>query len=105
MPTDITRKYVPVAARAGCLIVDDSSVFRMEKEVPLVIPEINGSLLRDFQGRIISTPNRSTTPVALCLKPLNDKFGSSASSFPLTKPCRARGRPRTKSFRRRPYPS
>ena len=47
----------------------------MESEVPLVIPEINGSLLRDFQGRIIATPSCSTTPIALCLKPLDDKFG------------------------------
>ena len=74
-PEDITRKYVPIALAAGCVVVDDSSVFRMDPQVPLVVPQINGAELRDFQGQIIATPNCSTTPLALVLKPLHDRFG------------------------------
>lgn len=75
VPDDITRDYVPRAAKAGCLVVDDSSVYRMEKETLLVVPEINGILLRDFQGQILSTPNCTVTPLVLCLKPILDRYG------------------------------
>jgi aspartate-semialdehyde dehydrogenase len=75
VPTEVTRRYVPIALEAGALIIDDSSVYRMHPEVPLVIPEINGSTLRDFQGRLISQPNCSATPVAMCLRPLQEMFG------------------------------
>lgn len=75
VPTDVTKTYVPKAVAAGALVVDDSSVYRMDPAVPLVVPEINGSLLRNFDGKIIANPNCSTIPVALCLKPLADKFG------------------------------
>jgi aspartate-semialdehyde dehydrogenase len=75
VPNDITEKFIPVARRAGCLVVDDSSVFRMDKEVPLIVPQVNGALLRSFMGDLIATPNCSTTPLAMCLKPLQDAFG------------------------------
>jgi aspartate-semialdehyde dehydrogenase len=75
VPNEITKKYVPIAVKHGALVFDDSSVFRMEKEVPLVVPEVNGHLLREFQGNIISTPNCTTTPLVLALKPLHEQFG------------------------------
>lgn len=75
VPDDITRNYVPRATKAGCLVVDDSSVYRMDLETFLVVPQINGSLLRDFQGRILSTPNCTVTPLVLCLKPILDRYG------------------------------
>jgi aspartate-semialdehyde dehydrogenase len=75
VPNEITRKFVPIARKAGCLVIDDSSVFRMDTEVPLIIPQVNGSLLRDFQGDLVATPNCSTTPLAMCAKPLQDNFG------------------------------
>jgi aspartate-semialdehyde dehydrogenase len=74
-PNDVTQKYVPIATKNGCLVIDDSSVFRQSPDVPLVVPEINGSLLRDFDGKIISVPNCTTTPLVLALKPLQDKYG------------------------------
>jgi aspartate-semialdehyde dehydrogenase len=56
-------------------VIDDSSVFRQKSDVPLVVPEINGSLLKDFNGKIISVPNCTTTPLVLALKCLEDRFG------------------------------
>lgn len=75
VPGDVTRRFVPAALEAGCLVIDDSSVYRMHPEVPLVIPEINGALLRGFEGKLISQPNCSATPVVMCLQPLLEHFG------------------------------
>lgn len=75
VPAEVTAKYVPIAVRSGCVVVDDSAVFRMKSDVPLIVPEINGARLRDFQGMLISTPNCSATPLALALKPLADQYG------------------------------
>jgi aspartate-semialdehyde dehydrogenase len=74
-PNLVTERYVPVAVKSGCLVIDDSSVYRLKSEVPLVIPEINGSVLKDFSGKIISTPNCAVTPLALLLSPLHQKWG------------------------------
>ncbi len=74
-PNDVTQKYVPIAIANDCLVIDDSSVFRQKSDVPLVVPEINGSLLKDFNGKIISVPNCTTTPLVLALKCLEDRFG------------------------------
>lgn len=70
VPAEVTRKAVAWAIEQGALIVDDSSEFRMKKEVPLIVPEINGSLLRDFSGSVIATPNCVVTPLVMTLKPL-----------------------------------
>lgn len=75
VPSDITKKYVPMAVEAGCLVVDDSNCYRMRPEVALVVPQVNGAMLKDFEGRILSTPNCTTTPLAMVLKPLLDNFG------------------------------
>jgi len=75
VPNDITEKYTPKANADGCLVIDDSSVFRLNAEVPLVVPEVNGAVLRNFEGLIVATPNCSTTPLVLALKPLLDNFG------------------------------
>ncbi|MBI1860679.1 MAG: aspartate-semialdehyde dehydrogenase [Deltaproteobacteria bacterium] len=74
-PANVTREYVPRAVEAGAIVVDDSSCFRLERGVPLIIPEINGALLKDFEGRIISTPNCAATPIAMALKPLQERYG------------------------------
>lgn len=74
-PQSVTKKYVPHAVDAGTLVIDDSSCFRMEPAVALVVPEVNGHVLRKFQGNIISVPNCTTTPLVLCLKPLQENFG------------------------------
>ena len=75
VPRNVTERFVPIAVSSGTLVVDDSSVYRMNKDVPLIVPEVNGSLLREFTRKILSTPNCTTTPLALVLKPLQDAFG------------------------------
>lgn len=75
VPNDVTRKFVPDAIRAGALVMDDSSEYRMDPEVPLIIPQVNGALLRNFMGKLMATPNCTVTPLAMALKPLQDHFG------------------------------
>lgn len=74
-PTEISREYIPHAVDAGTLVVDDSSAYRMRPDVPLVVPEINAETLRSFTGLVMATPNCSTTPLVLVLKPLLEKYG------------------------------
>ena len=66
---DISRELCPAAAKAGAIAVDDSSVFRLEPGVPLVVPEINADDLEGHHG-IVSTPNCCTVPVAMALHTL-----------------------------------
>ncbi len=68
--TNISRQLVPVAARAGALVIDDSSAFRLEPDVPLVVPEINPEDLEHHRG-ITAIPNCSTTQMVMALYPLH----------------------------------
>lgn len=68
--TEVSREMGPVAARAGAIVIDDSSAFRMEADVPLVVPEVNADDLASHKG-IISIPNCSTTPLVMALTPLH----------------------------------
>jgi len=68
--TEISRWLVPVAAAAGAIVIDDSSAFRMQPTVPLVVPEINGADVEWHQG-VIAIPNCSTTQMAMALYPLH----------------------------------
>jgi len=73
-----SRIWGPVAAEAGAQVVDNSSAWRMEEGVPLVVPEINGSLIKpagEGEGGIISNPNCSTIQVAMAVAPLDEIFG------------------------------
>lgn len=70
----ITKALAPDAVKAGCLVIDKSSAFRMDAEVPLVIPEINPQALRSHKG-IIANPNCSTAVALMALWPLHQKFG------------------------------
>ena len=66
----ISRQYVPLAMKAGSYVIDKSSVFRMQKDVPLIVPEVNGPLLHDANVRLIANPNCVATPLGLALKAL-----------------------------------
>lgn len=69
-------KYAPVAAAAGCVVIDNSSAFRRDPEIPLVIPEVNAHALKDFRKRmIIANPNCSTMQMLVALKPIYDAVG------------------------------
>ncbi|MBI4384193.1 MAG: aspartate-semialdehyde dehydrogenase [Nitrospinae bacterium] len=69
----VSKKFAPIAARAGAVVIDNSSAFRMEKNVPLVVPEVNPHAVGDDPG-IISNPNCSTIQMVLALKPIHDKY-------------------------------
>jgi aspartate-semialdehyde dehydrogenase len=71
---DISRKFAGEAVRRGCLVIDNSSAFRMNPEVPLVVPEINGEALSQHSG-IIANPNCSTAIALMGLYPLHREFG------------------------------
>jgi len=70
----VTRALAPAAVKAGCLVIDKSSHYRMDPEVPLVIPEINPEGLRSHRG-IIANPNCSTAVTLMALWPLHLAFG------------------------------
>ena len=71
---EISRKFVPIARNAGAIVIDNSSVFRMEADVPLVIPEINGEDLRKHGG-LIANPNCTTAVALMAIYPLHRIFG------------------------------
>lgn len=69
----VSEKYVPIAASTGCIVIDNSSVFRMNEKVPLVVPEVNSEKISENTG-IIANPNCSTIQAVVALKPLDDKY-------------------------------
>jgi aspartate-semialdehyde dehydrogenase len=69
----ISREFAPLAAKAGCVVVDNSSAFRMDDAVPLVVPEINAADIRKHQG-IIANPNCTTAIALMALHPLHQAF-------------------------------
>ena len=72
----VSEKYAPIAADAGCIVIDNTSHFRNDFEIPLVVPEVNASSLADFRNRnIIANPNCSTIQMMLALKPIYDAYG------------------------------
>jgi aspartate-semialdehyde dehydrogenase len=66
-----SEKFAPIAVRAGCVVIDNSSAWRMDPEVPLVVPEVNPDDLAKHKG-IIANPNCSTIQMVVVLKPLHD---------------------------------
>jgi len=72
-PASISREYSPIAAKAGAVVVDNSSAWRMDPEVPLVVPEVNPADVAKHRG-IIANPNCSTIQMVVALKPLHDAF-------------------------------
>jgi len=70
---DISREFVPLLSSSGCIVVDNSSVFRMQDDVPLVVPEVNKHEISNHNG-IIANPNCSTIQAVVALKPLDDKY-------------------------------
>ncbi len=70
----ISAEFAPIAAEAGNIVVDNSSYWRMTEGIPLVVPEVNGNILRGYRG-IIANPNCSTTQMVIVLAPLHKKYG------------------------------
>lgn len=74
--SEVSAKYAPIAAQAGCVVIDNTAEFRMDPDVPLVIPEINAAEIANYKKRnIIANPNCSTIQMLVALKPLYDAVG------------------------------
>jgi aspartate-semialdehyde dehydrogenase len=71
-PASVSREYSPIAAKAGAVVIDNSSAWRMDPDVPLVVPEVNADALRKIPKRIVANPNCSTIQMVVALKPLHD---------------------------------
>ena len=74
LPGSVSQVILPKIAREDRVIIDNSSAFRMDEDVPLIVPEINGDLLEDYRG-IAANPNCSTIQMVVVLHPLAEKFG------------------------------
>ena len=71
----VSAVYAPVAAKAGCVVIDNTSHFRMDPGVPLVVPEVNPEAIADYKKKnIIANPNCSTIQMVVALKPIHDAF-------------------------------
>ena len=69
-----TKEYAPKAAKAGCVVIDNSSLYRYDPEVPLIVPEVNADAIEGYARKnIIANPNCSTAQMVVALKPLHDR--------------------------------
>jgi aspartate-semialdehyde dehydrogenase len=73
--SDVARQFVPLAVEAGAIVVDNSSAFRHDPAVPLVIPEVNGELVTSSQSRTFANPNCSTIILLVAVAPIARAFG------------------------------
>ena len=72
----VSKEYAPIAAAAGCVVIDNTSFFRYDADIPLVVPEVNPARIADYTHRgIIANPNCSTIQMVVALKPLHDAVG------------------------------
>ena len=72
--SDATKKYAPLAAKAGCLVIDNSSLYRYDPDIPLIVPEVNADAIEGYKNKmIIANPNCSTAQMVVALKPLHDR--------------------------------
>ena len=71
-PASISHEWSPLAAAAGAIVIDNSSAWRMDPQVPLVVPEVNSAALVDIPKGIVADPNCSTIQMVVALKPLHD---------------------------------
>lgn len=73
--TEVSLHYAPLAAKAGCAVIDKSTAFRRDKNVSLVVPEVNPDALKNYpETHIIANPNCSVIPIVVAIKPIHDKF-------------------------------
>ena len=72
--SEATKKYAPAAAKAGCVVIDNSSLYRYDQDVPLIVPEVNPEAVHGYSKKnIIANPNCSTAQMVVALKPLHDR--------------------------------
>jgi len=72
--SEATAKYAPIAAKAGCVVIDNSSLYRYTPDIPLIVPEVNPEDIMGYANKnIIANPNCSTAQMVVALKPLHDR--------------------------------
>lgn len=72
--SDATKTYAPKAAAAGCVVIDNSSLYRYDPDIPLIVPEVNPDAIHGYKNKnIIANPNCSTAQMVVALKPLHDR--------------------------------
>ncbi|WP_298968576.1 aspartate-semialdehyde dehydrogenase [uncultured Roseobacter sp.] len=72
--SEATKQYAPKAAKAGCVVIDNSSLYRYDPDVPLIVPEVNADAITGYAKKnIIANPNCSTAQMVVALKPLHDR--------------------------------
>ncbi|WP_299735685.1 aspartate-semialdehyde dehydrogenase [uncultured Roseobacter sp.] len=72
--SEATKQYAPKAAKAGCVVIDNSSLYRYDPDVPLIVPEVNADAITGYAKKnIIANPNCSTAQMVIALKPLHDR--------------------------------
>ncbi len=72
--SEATKKYAPVAAKQGCVVIDNSSLYRYDADIPLIVPEVNPEAVHQYSNKnIIANPNCSTAQMVVALKPLHDR--------------------------------
>ena len=73
--SNVSKKFVPIATKAGSIVIDNTSHFRMNKDIPLIVPEVNPEDLKSFKKKkVIANPNCSTIQMVIALKPIDDLF-------------------------------
>jgi aspartate-semialdehyde dehydrogenase len=72
--SEATKKYAPLAAKAGCVVIDNSSLYRYDADIPLIVPEVNPEVIHQYSNKnIVANPNCSTAQMVVALKPLHDR--------------------------------
>ena len=73
--SDVSKKFAPIAGKNKCIVIDNSSFFRMDKDVPLIVPEVNPEAINGYKNKnIIANPNCSTIQLVVALKPIHKKY-------------------------------
>jgi aspartate-semialdehyde dehydrogenase len=91
--SEATKLHAPRFAQAGCTVIDNSSLYRMDPDVPLIVPEVNAHAIDGYRAKnIIANPNCSTAQLVVALKPLHDKARIKRVVVATSSRCRARGR-------------
>ena len=75
VPDEVSKEWAPIAASQGCVVVDNSGAFRMDKDVPLVVPEVNSEQVKNRSKGIISNPNCTTLSMIVALGALHKQYG------------------------------
>jgi aspartate-semialdehyde dehydrogenase len=75
VPDEVSKEWAPIAASKGCVVVDNSGAFRMDKDVPLVVPEVNPDQVKNRSKGIISNPNCTTLSMIVALGALHKQYG------------------------------